>query len=101
MSKQVLPYSLPVVFVSAFLCVDLCCKLNTVWLILNCTVKIPWVHFRGYQMGSTALQWILSYTLPTFLLLFKNLLISSLCVSSLTLEDMVCLHHLLTQNSFM
>lgn len=71
MDKQVLPYSLPVVFLSAFLCVDVRCKLNIAWLILNCIVKIPCVHFRDYKVG-TALQQILSYGLPFFFSFFFN-----------------------------
>lgn len=63
MGKQVLPCSLPVVFLSAFLCVDIWRKLNIAWLILNYIFKIPWVDFRGYQTGSTASQQILSYIL--------------------------------------
>lgn len=98
--KQVLPYSLLDVSVRAFVCVHGCCKLNTAWLILNCIVKIPWVHFRGYQMESTALQQMLSYTLPFFTPFWNFNLISRLCVPLLILEDMVCLHLSLTQNSF-
>lgn len=62
--KRLLLYLFLVAFVSAFLCIDVCCKLNTAWLILKHIVKLLWVHFRGYQMGNRALQQILSYTVP-------------------------------------